>query len=327
MDAGDAALQESTITWVRITGGRFPMGSSDFYPEERPEHEQAVESFEITQTPITNAQYAAFVEATGYVTLAERGLDWKSFPHLGPDELAPGSLVFIPPTSPVDLRDWHLWWTWLPGTHWRAPLGPGSSTRGKETHPVVHIAHQDASAYATWIGARLPTEAEQEFAAGGGLKPMPYSWGRERDPAGVAMANTWHGRFPYLNFGSRGWVGTSPVDAFPPNGFGIFDCIGNVWEWTSDFFTESHAQGTGQEPYKSPLLGESGRPINGPSGWERESLEIPCRVIKGGSHLSAPEYSLSYRPAARTAQAEDSARSDLGFRCARSAAPVQRVRV
>lgn len=290
--ADDACARGVAPTWVSLPGGTFRMGSYDFYPDEGPVRTQNVDGFEITQGPITNAQFAAFVAATGYVTVAERGLEPASFPHLDSLERSPGALVFTPTSGPVDFRDWRVWWKWVPGTQWRHPLGPDSDIAGKESHPVVQIACQDAVAYAGWIGARLPTEAEHEYAAGGGVEPNPYAWGYERDPAGVAMANTWHGRFPYLNTGARGWVGTSPVGVFPPNGFGLYDCIGNVWEWTAEVVPAS--------------VGE-------PSG-----DGIPRRVLKGGSHLSAPEYSLSYRPAARNAQAEDSASNHIGFRCVRS---------
>lgn len=217
------------------------MGSYDFYQDEAPVHERTLAPFDMTSGPVTNAQYRLFVEETGYVTIAERGLDEAAFAHLTASERLPGSLVFVPTGGPVDLRDWRAWWAWVPGAQWRHPLGPDSDLTGKEDHPVVQVAYQDALAYAHWVGARLPTEAEHEFASGGGLTPNPYAWGRDRDPGGVAMANTWHGRFPYLNSGARGWVGTSPVGAFPPNGFGLEDCIGNVWEWTVDHYTESHA--------------------------------------------------------------------------------------
>lgn len=285
--SGAAAARAVLPTWVALPEGSFLMGSYDFYPDEAPAREEFVGGFEITQGPVTNAQFAAFVAATGYVTLAERRLEEQAFPELSGTERAPGSLVFTPTSGPVDLRDRRLWWRWVPGAQWRRPLGPDSDLTGRENHPVVQVAWRDAQAYASWLGARLPTEAEHEYAAGGGISPNPYVWGRERDPAGVVMANTWHGRFPYLNTGARGWVGTSPVGTFPPNGFGLHDCIGNVWEWTADL-----------------TAGPAGE---GPPG----------RILKGGSHLSAPEYALSYRPAAREVQPEDSASSHIGFRCAR----------
>ena len=292
------------------------MGSYDFYPDEAPVHERTLAPFEVMSGPVTNAQYGHFVEETGYVTLAERGLDEEAFAHLPANERAPGSLVFAPTGGPVDLRHWRAWWAWVPGAQWRHPLGPDSDLAGKADHPVVQVAHEDALAYARWIGARLPTEAEHEFAAGGGLTPNPYAWGRDRDPAGVAMANTWHGRFPYLNSGARGWVGTSPVGAFPPNGFGLDDCIGNVWEWSSDLYTESHADAAGIDWTQ----GHGAANGTGCCGVDADAGSgIPRRVLKGGSHLCAPEYCLRYRPAARSAQAEDSAASHIGFRCVRDA--------
>ncbi|WP_269936883.1 formylglycine-generating enzyme family protein [Arthrobacter sp. HY1533] len=313
MNGRKPAMQESLADWVRIPPGRFLMGSWDFYPDERPQHQRAVEAFDMSRTPVTNAQYAAFAAATGYVTLAERGLDRQDFPLRGIEELDPGSLVFTPPDGPVDLRDWRSWWSWVPGANWRHPLGPGSALLGLDEHPVVHIAYPDALAYAQWIGARLPTEAEYEWAASGGHAPLPYSWGRERDPDGVALANTWHGRFPYLNSSSDGWFGTSPVGMFPPNGFELYDSIGNVWEWTDDLYTSSHAAAAGIAPYESPVA------VPSRVGSSEGADGIPRRVLKGGSHLSAPEHSLSYRPAARMGRAEDSASSDTGFRCVRTA--------
>ncbi|MGL3805677.1 formylglycine-generating enzyme family protein [Paeniglutamicibacter sp. R2-26] len=300
--------------WVRLPGGRFSMGSYDFYPDEAPVHQRTLAPFDMMRGPVTNAQYGVFVGETGYVTLAERGLDEAAFAHLPAEERGPGSLVFVPTGGPVDLRDWRAWWAWVPGAQWRHPLGPDSDLTGKENHPVVQIAHGDALAYARWLGARLPTEAEHEFAAGGGLAPNPYAWGRDRDPAGVAMANTWHGRFPYLNSGAGGWVGTSPVGAFPPNGFGLEDCIGNVWEWTGDHYTESHALAAGVEWSRGV---EPGGVHGGLGAEDNAGSGVPRRVLKGGSHLSAPEYCLRYRPAARWAQAEDSATNHIGFRCVR----------
>ncbi len=207
-----------------------------------------------------------FVEETGYVTLAERRPRCRGLCAPAGQRAAPGSLVFAPTGGPVDLRDWRAWWAWVPGAQWRHPLGPDSDLAGKANHPVVQVAHEDALAYARWLGARLPTEAEHEFAAGGGLTPNPYAWGRDRDPAGVAMANTWHGRFPYLNSGARGWVGTSPVGAFPPNGFGLEDCIGNVWEWTGDLYTDSHAGAAGIDLDAGEIAGAGNGPGCGGCG-------------------------------------------------------------
>ena len=305
--------------WKTIPAGTFLMGSHDFYPDEAPRHERSVGGFQVAAGPTTNAQFAAFIDATGYVTVAERALDAVDFPHLDEAERAPGSLVFTPTGGPVDLGDWQQWWAWVPGAQWRHPLGPGSDLTGKENHPVVQVSYADALRYAQWAGARLPTEAEHEYAAAGGGTPDPYVWGSQRDPDGAVMANTWHGRFPYLNTGSAGWAGTSPVGTFPANGYGLYDCIGNVWEWTADYYTSSHdATRAGQ-----------GAPVGGCSCGPQQDSRLavqsaepgsaaPRRVLKGGSHLCAPEYCLRYRPAARSPQTEDSATSHIGFRCARS---------
>lgn len=319
MSQRETELKEMTERWMRMPGGRFKMGSYDFYPDEAPQHERVVAPFEMAWAPVTNAEFTVFVDSTGYVTAAERGLEARSFPRLSMQELAPGSLVFNPTSGPVDFSDWRVWWEWVPGAQWRHPTGPDSDLSGKENHPVVQIAYQDALAYAGWRGVRLPSEAEHEYASGGGILPAPYSWGRERDPGGVAMANTWHGRFPYLNSGSRGWVGTSPVGEYPPNGFGLVDTIGNVWEWTSDRYTGSHAAVAGTKPMS--MVGVASSPAENQEclcSAEEAAAEVACRVLKGGSYLSAPEYCLRYRPAARLAQAEDSATNHIGFRCARS---------
>ncbi|MBS1907003.1 MAG: formylglycine-generating enzyme family protein [Actinobacteria bacterium] len=324
--------------WVRIGGGRFRMGSFDFFPEEAPQHERRVETFEIAQVPTTNRQFAAFVEATGYVTVAERASDEVVSATRDAPQRAPGALVFMPTDGPVDLRDGRSWWRWVPGAQWRHPLGPGSDLNGKTDHPVVQIAYADALAYAEWAGGRLPTEAEHEYASGGGGTPAPYAWGRERDPGGMLMANTWHGRFPYLNTGADGWVGTSPVAMFPPNGFGLFDCIGNVWEWTSDLFLGPHADsrargpaqpagfddededervGTSRRGFRVDISPE-GIPASADGRVPPPGTPVPRHVVKGGSHLSAPEQSLRYRPAARSAQAPGVPTSHIGFRLARS---------
>lgn len=298
--------------WVRIPGSSFLMGSDDFYAAEAPRHERTVSDFEIAATPTTNAQFAAFIADTGYVTVAEHRLDESAYPHLGEDQRQPGSLVFSPTGGPVDLRDWRQWWVWTPGAQWRFPLGPGSTLEGRDDHPVVQIAYEDARAYARWLGARLPTEAEHECASGGGGRPAPYAWGRERDPSGVPMANTWHGRFPYLNTGAAGWVGTSPVGSFPPNGFGLFDSIGNVWEWTSSYYGPHPGRGRGSGEW-----GEQSAEVDRARRSAEPGSSEPRRVVKGGSHLCSAEYSLCYRPAARSPQPELSATSHIGFRCVR----------
>ena len=228
------------MTW--IPGGSFLMGSEDFYPEERPVREVTVEGFWIDVRPVTVAQFRRFVKATGHVTVAERTPAVEDFPDADPALLVPGSLVFRPSRGPVDLRDFRNWWSYLPGAAWRAPEGPGSDTYQRARHPVTHIAYEDALAYAAWAGRELPTEAEWERAARGGLDGATYAWGDEFAPDGRMMANTWQGEFPWQNLLTDGWGGTSPVGEFPPNGYGLLDMTGNVWEWTVDAFDADAAR-------------------------------------------------------------------------------------
>ena len=291
---------------VRIPAGTFLMGSDEFYPEEGPVHERFVDSFEIDAHPVTNAQFAAFVEATGYLTVAEEPLAAGQFPSLPKEERVPGSMVFTPTVGPVDLRDWRRWWAWVPGACWREPSGPGSGIDDRTDHPVVQVAYRDAISYAAWAGKRLPSEAEWEYAARGGLRSARFSWGDDPRPDGRLLANHWQGRFPYLNTGANGWVGTSPVGSFPPNGYGLYDVTGNVWEWTSDLYTPRHFGARIAPQPRGRVL-----PVSQPTVERR-------RVLKGGSHLCAPEYCLRYRPAARSAQTEDTAMTHIGFRCAAS---------
>lgn len=300
--------------WVAIAGGSFQAGSNEFYPDEKPQRVAKVDGFLIGATPVTNRQFETFVEDTGYVTVAERALSEIEFPHLTDHDRAPGSLVFTPPSGPVDLNDWQQWWRWVPGAQWRRPQGRRVDENALASHPVVHVAYADALAYAEWAGGRLPTEVELEYAACGGNEPAPYAWGETRDPGGVLMANTWRGSFPYRNEGANGWIGTSPVGSFPVNAYGLYDCIGNVWEWTSD-------------PYDAPQSaspctcgGDASRRGSTPQDPAlTPAWQIVRRVLKGGSHLCAPEYCLRYRPAARSPQAEDSATTHIGFRVARDA--------
>ncbi|MDW5596948.1 formylglycine-generating enzyme family protein [Conexibacter stalactiti] len=293
-----------------IPGGLIRIGSDDLYPEERPAHHVPVAPFLIDARPVTVRDFRRFVAETGHVTLAEQVPDPADHPGADPRLLVPGSLVFRKPPGPVPLDDWRRWWAWVPGASWHAPAGPGSSTRGRERHPVVHVAHADAAAYAAWAGKALPTEAEWECAARGGLDGARYAWGDEERPGGRLMANHWQGEFPWQNLTANGWAGTSPVGAFPPNGFGLWDMIGNVWEWTADRFRAD------RDAAPAPCCGAGvgAREARARAG-AAASDAAAQRVIKGGSHLCAPSYCFRYRPAARQGQAVDSSTSHIGFRC------------
>ena len=298
---------------VMIPGGTFRMGSDRHYPEEAPVHRVTVAPFWIDRTPITNRQFREFVDTTGYVTVAEIAPDAKDYPGALPHMLKPGSLVFTPPRRPVDLKDWSQWWKFEFGANWRRPYGRGKSNHGLDDHPVVHVAWRDVEAYAAWAGKELPTEAEWEFAARAGLDDAEYAWGDELTPEGRHMANTWQGAFPNENLSTDGYARTSPVEAFPPNAYGVHDMIGNVWEWTTDWFSTRHAS----DAPKACCIPENPR-----GGAEDDSYDpraaatrIPRKVVKGGSHLCAPNYCRRYRPAARHAQPIDTGMSHVGFRC------------
>jgi sulfatase modifying factor 1 len=281
------------------------MGSDDHYPEEAPAHDAEVEGFWIDRHPVTNLEFTRFVKATGHVTSAERAPDPADYPDAKPELLVPASVVFQPTTGPVDLSDHYNWWTYIPGADWRHPEGPESTLHGRERHPVVHIAYEDAEAYARWAGKGLPSEAEWEYAARGGLDAAEFAWGNEFTPKGRHMTNTWQGEFPWQNLLSDGYERTSPVGSFPANGHGLVDMTGNVWEWTSDWFA---GYGNGD----SPCCGTEARQA---SLDPEDPAEIPRKVMKGGSHLCAPNYCRRYRPAARMAQPVDTSTSHLGFRC------------
>jgi len=278
-----------------LAGGEFAMGSADFYPEEAPVRRVEVDRFWIDQRPVTVGQFRRFVTQTGYVTIAERPLEPELFPDADPALLVPGSLVFRPARGPVDLSDVRNWWSYVPGARWDRPEGPESDAYTRGRHPVTHVAYADAEAYAAWAGKALPSEAEWEYAARGGLDGKAFAWGDELAPDGQMLANSWQGEFPWQNLMLDGYAGTSPVGAFPPNGYGLYDMTGNVWEWTRDSFTASHSQ----KPCCAPLSDE----------------RIPRRIIKGGSHLCAANYCLRFRPAARQGEAIDTSTSHIGFRC------------
>ena len=262
---------------------------------------------------MTNRRFREFVEATGYVTFAEIAPDPKDYPGALPHMLKAGSLVFVSPDQPVDLAHFANWWSFKFGANWRRPYGKGSSIRGLDDHPVVHISYRDAEAYAAWAGKQLPTEAEWEYAARGGLDQAEFAWGNEFTPNGRHMANTWQGEFPHENLVRDGYMRTSPVDAFPPNDFGLFDMIGNVWEWTSDWYSTRH---TGDAP-KACCIPENPRGGIEVGSYDpcQPQIRIPRKVVKGGSHLCAPNYCRRYRPAARHPQPVDTSMSHVGFRC------------
>jgi sulfatase modifying factor 1 len=308
------------VGMVWIPGGEFSMGAQDprslpdggqeAMADARPIHRVYIDGFWMDQKDVTNAQFERFVKATGYVTVAERKPRPEDFPGVSPEKLVPGSLVFTSPAHPVSLDDYSQWWSYVPGANWRHPLGPHSSIAGRANYPVVQIAYDDAVAYAKWTGKRLPTEAEWEFAARGGIEGTEYAWGSELMPGGRSMANIWYGEFPQESLSPVGYVGMVPVGSYTPNNYGLFDMIGNCWEWTSDWYQE-HA------PADSHCCG-----LSNPRGGLRESsinpsdpVPVPRKVMKGGSYLCAANYCQRYRPAARRAQPIDTATCHLGFRC------------
>ena len=272
------------MVWIR--GGSFLMGSDEFYPDERPVRRVETSGFWIEPHAVTVAEFQRFVKETGHVTVAEREPAAADYPGTDPELLVPGSLAFQRPRGPVDLSDPRAWWAYVEGANWRRPEGPGSDAYARARHPVTHVAYADAEAYAAWAGRALPTEIEWEYAARGGLEGARYAWGNDAFPGGRAMANTWQGEFPWQNLRIDGYERTSPWSTFEPNGYGLYDMTGNVWEWTCD-------------RYRVAAEGDA----------------FPEHVIKGGSHLCAPNYSLRYRPAARQGKTVDSSTSDLGFRC------------
>jgi len=286
---------------VWIDGGKFIMGESAYYPEEEPIREVKVEGFWIDKYEVTNAQFARFVEETGYVTEAEKRPDPALYPGIPKQDLIPGSVVFF---MPADLRrggDITQWWQFVPGANWREPYGPGSDIHGKEHHPVVHVSYSDARAYAQWVGRQLPTEAEWEYAARGGLEAQPYTWGTELKPADSWQANIWQGTFPLSNSGEDGYQGSAPAGCYPANRFGLHDMAGNVWEWVSDWYYPRH------DPVEQTLS-------RYPKGFDPRQPGIPVRVIKGGSYLCAKNYCLRYRPAARQPQESTLSAAHIGFR-------------
>ena len=296
-----------------IPGGTFRMGSDHHYPEEAPSHRATVDGFWMDRTPVTNREFRKFVDATGYVTFAEIPPRAEDYPGAPPHMLRAGSMVFVAPKHDVGLREYFSWWQFRFGANWRRPAGKRSWIHALPDHPVVHIAYCDAEAYAAWVGKDLPSEAEWEFAARGGLEDAEYAWGDEFTPGGRHMANTWQGAFPCENSAADGFERTSPVQTYPPNGFGLYDMIGNVWEWTIDWWSERHQA----DAPKACCIPEN--PRGGPQSASYDScqpnIKIPRKVLKGGSYLCAPSYCRRYRPAARHAQPIDTSAGHVGFRC------------
>ena len=297
---------------VWIPGGTFLMGSNQHYKEEAPVHHETVDAFWMDQHPVTNTDFKSFVEATQYVTVAERVPEASVYPGALPEMLVAGSVVFQPPRHRVDLGNHFNWWAWVPGANWRQPEGPGSSLESRWDHPVVHMAFEDVETYAKWAGKELPGEAEWEFAARGGLEGATFAWGNEFAPGGKMMANVWQGEFPIQNLLLDGFERTSPVGYFPPNGYGLYDVTGNVWEWTTDWF-----QGK-EKPAGSCCSGSAKEKDNArEKSYDPQTpgVHIPRKVLKGGSFLCAVNYCLRYRPAARIPQQVDTGTCHQGFRC------------
>jgi len=288
-----------TENLVHIPAQAATLGSDRHYPEEGPARPVDIDAFWMMAGPVTNTDFAEFVTATNYLTVAERPVSADDYPDAPADNLQPGSMVFHRTRGPVDLQHLNQWWTWTPGASWRHPVGPLSSIDKRADHPVVHIAYEDAEAYAAWAGLSLPTEAEWETAARGGLDRAEYTWGAEPESPDQRLANYWHGDFPWRP--DRGYGRTSPVGTYPPNGYGLFDMAGNVWEWTTDWYGETRDD----QPCCASDSYDPGQP----------QFQVPRKIVKGGSFLCADVYCLRYRPAARRPQAVDTGMSHIGFRC------------
>ncbi len=296
----------STAGMVWIPGGRFQRGTTEYF-DTRPVREIQIDGFWIDRTEVTNSEFARFVQATGYRTVAERPLDPRLFPGANPADLVVGSIVFTPPKQDVDLNSPLSWWSYVAGADWKHPQGPGSSIDGQSNHPVVQVCWDDAVAYANWAGKRLPTEAEWEFAARGGLDQTTYTWGNDPPSAGPSRANIWQGQFPTRNTVADGYGSTAPVGSFPPNGFGLADMAGNVWEWCSDWYRPD-----------AYALGSTTNPTGPTDSFDPDEPGIPKRVQRGGSFLCSDDYCVRYRPGTRGKGDPGSAASHTGFRCVRS---------
>ncbi|HEY1172865.1 MAG TPA: formylglycine-generating enzyme family protein [Verrucomicrobiae bacterium] len=311
--ASKAEPNPSDMSWtngmVWIPAGTFSMGSENGQSDEKPVRQITVDGFWMDKTEVTNEEYEKFVKATGYVTIAERKPDPKDFPGADPAMLVAGSIVFRPPEGDVPLDNYYVWWTYIPGANWKHPEGPSSNLQGREKHPVVHVCYEDALAYCKWARKRLPTEAEWEYAARGGLDQKKYAWGDEQTPAGKWVANIWQGKFPAVNSMDDGFRTTSPVGTFPPNGYGLVDMAGNVWEWCADWYG---ADAYAKMPEKNP------HGVSQEQSFDQNEPGVAKRVQRGGSYLCADTYCTGYRPSARMKNTPDSATSHSGFRCART---------
>lgn len=316
VESKSAGDKKDGMVWV--PGGEFTMGTDDpeSYVYERPAHRVRVDGFWMDATEVTNAQFKAFTDATGYVTTAEKKPKWEDLqkqlppgtPKPEEDMLQPGSLMFSPPAYAVSLDDYSQWWSWSKGTDWKHPAGPDSNLKGKENFPVVHVSYDDAAAYAKWAGKRLPTEAEWEFASRGGKEGLRYSWGNEVNPGGKFMANTFQGVFPSNNSGDDGFPGASPVKSYPANDYGLFDIIGNCWEWTSDLYNVNYY---GELAKKGVAI----NPTGALKSYDPQEPYAVKYVTRGGSFLCASDYCVNYRPSARQGSAFDSGMSHISFRC------------
>lgn len=313
---------QTTAGMKFIPGGEFIMGSEDdlAWPDEKPRHKVKVSPFWMDETEVTNAQFKEFTDATGYLTTAERAPDLREIMKQVPpgtppppkEMLVPGALAFVAPKDEVDLGSVSNWWKWMPGASWRHPEGPGSDISGRMNHPVVHVSWDDASAYAKWAGKRLPTEAEWEFAARGGLKDKTYVWGDEKPSETKIHANIWQGAFPNGNSKADGYAGTSPVKVYAPNGYGLYDMAGNVWEWSSDWFNVEYYA-------RQAMLSGIVDPTGPEKSFDPAQPTVPLRVLRGGSFLCADEYCCRYRPSARQGASPDTGMANAGFRCVKNA--------
>lgn len=313
IQTSDKKLNPPYKNMVWIPGGTFTMGSDKHYPEEAPAHKVTVNGFWMDQYNVTNENFKKFTDETGYITVAERPLNAEDYPGASLEVLVPGSLVFQKAAERVDLRYYANWWAYVPGANWRSPDGAGSSLSGRMKHPVVHVCWEDVVSYVNWCGKELPTEAEWEFAARGGLEGMEYAWGNEFKPDGKMMANSWQGEFPWQNTKEDGFEGLCHVGAFPPNGYGLYEMTGNAWEWTSDWFESKHQH----DKMKTCCIPQNPKGGIAENSYDphQPSIKIPRKVLKGGSHLCAPNYCYRYRPSARSPQMIDSGASHIGFRC------------